>query len=162
MDEEMVVIGARGSIDIDAAINELKKHCKICQIFDAGVVCGKEHVMAAYEHAKKAFQNGDNITRSIEMEMLLYVSAMRQIDEAIKFAGAKEKGEYAIFMYGLPEERAKEVVMSLGLKIDDSVLLPDLNKIKKFGITEKELKTVDKSRYAELVLEKMALLDVMK
>ncbi|MCD6512558.1 MAG: hypothetical protein J7K61_03030 [Thermoplasmata archaeon] len=160
--DDMAIVGARGSMDIDAAIKELKRYCRICQIFDASVICGKDHVIAAYNHAKRAFENGDNITKSIEMEMLLYVAAKRQINEAIKFAGAKEKGEYVIFMYGVEQDKAEKIVASLGLEVDNAVITPTLEKIKKFGITEKELKTVDKSRYAELVLEKMALLDVLK
>ncbi len=157
-----VVLGARGKINIEDAIKKLKDFCSPCQIFDASVICGKEHILAACHHAEKAFKYKKNVAKSLDMEILLYVAGKRQINEAIKFAGAKNNGKYAFLFYGKSEEEAKKFIESLGLKIDDSLLEPSIKKIKKFGITEKELKTVSKSKYADLVLERMAMLNVLK
>jgi len=96
------------------------------------------------------------------MEILLYVAGKRQINEAIKFAGAKNNGKYVFLFYGKSLKEAKDFIHNLGLKIDNSLLEPNIKKIKKFGITEKELKTVSKSKYADLVLERIAMLDVIK
>ena len=157
-----VVIGARGKINIEDAIKKLRKFCSPCQIFDASVICGKEHILAACHHAEKAFEYKKNISNSLDMEILLYVAGKRQINEAIKFAGAKNNGKYVFLFYGKSLKEAKDFIHNLGLKIDNSLLEPDIKKIKKFGITEKELKTVSKSKYADLVLERIAMLDVIK
>ena len=158
----VVIIGAKGKIDVEKALKKLRRFCRDCQIFDASIICGKRHIMGAWRHAKRAFKYGENISNSISMEVLLYVAATRQIDEAIKFAGAKNNGKYAFLFIGKSKEEAIKFIKELGLKVDDSILLPSLPKIKKFGITEKELKSVNKSKYADLVLEKMAMLDVKK
>ncbi|MCD6474066.1 MAG: hypothetical protein J7K47_04075 [Thermoplasmata archaeon] len=157
-----IVFGARGKINIENAIKKLKEFCSPCQIFDASVICGKEHILAACYHAEKAFKYKKNVAKTLDMEILLYVAGKRQINEAIKFAGAKDNGKYAFLFYGKSEEEAKAFIESLGLKIDDSLLESSIKKIKKFGITEKELKTVSKSKYADLVLERIAMLNIKK
>jgi len=158
----VVVIGAKGKINVEEVIKKLHEYCSPCQIFDADVICGEEHIITAYHHAKRAFKYGKNIAKSMEMEILLYVAARRQINDAIKFAGAKNNGKYAFLFVGKSKKDAEDFVKMLGMKIDNRLLKPSIQKLKKFGITEKELKSVNKSMYADLVLEKMALLELMK
>jgi len=160
--DKIMVIGARGKMDVEKALQKLRKFSSPSQIFDADIICGRDHVIAAYLHAKKSFDYGKNITRSMDMEILLYVSGKRQIDDAIKFAGAKDNGKYVFLFYGKSRKDAENFLHELGLKIDNTLLRTTIKKLKKFGVSEKELKTVSKSKYTDLVLEKMAMLDVMK
>ena len=159
---KIVIIGAKGKIGIDKLIKKMHKFCSLCQVFDASIICGKEHVMAAYKHAKRAFKYKKNISNSIEIEILLYAAGKRQIKDAIKFAGAKENGKYAFLFIGKSEKEVKSFLENIGLEIDNNILKPTIKKLKKFGITEKELKTVDKSMYADLVLEKIAMIELQK
>ena len=158
----ILILGARGKINVEDALKKLREFCKDCQIFDASVICGEQHIKAAYHHAKRAFKYGENISNSLSMEVLLYVAATRQIEDAIKFAGAKNNGKYAFLFIGKKKNEAIKFVEELGLKLDNDLLKASLSKIKKFGITEKELKSVNKSKYADLVLEKMAMLAIKK
>ena len=46
--------------------------------------------------------------------------------------------------------------------LSDSDPGPDVESLKKFGISEQELRTVAPGREAELILEKVAAVDVLK
>ena len=157
----MIVIGARGRINVEKALEEMRKRGLNGQILDASKVCGREHLEVAYEHAKRAFDEKRNKSNRLEMEFLLYASTKRQIKEAIEFIGAKEKGEYAFIFFGENEEKAKKFVKELGLEIDDSVIEPSIQKLRNF-VSEEELKTVDKSFYFDLIFEKVAMVELMK
>ena len=157
----MIVIGAKGKLDVEKVLKEMKEKGMKGQILDASVVCGIEHIKVAYEKAKRAFKERRNKSKSIEMEFLLYASTKRQIKEAIEFMGAKEEGEYAFIIFEGNEKEARKFIEKLGLEIDDSVIEPSIEKLKKF-VSKEELKTIDKSFYFDLIFEKMALLDAIK
>jgi len=158
----MIIIGAKGEINVEDVLKRLKKlNCKFAQIVNADYVCGKEHLIVAYEFAKRAFKNGRNICKNIEMEFLIYASAKKQIKDALAIIGAKEKGNYAFIFDGIKKRDGIKFVKDLGLKIDDKVIEPTIEKLKKF-VEDKELKTIDKSFYYDLIFEKMAMMDAIK
>ncbi|MBC7081358.1 MAG: hypothetical protein H5T44_03845 [Thermoplasmatales archaeon] len=163
----MIVIGAKGKMDVDSAIKKLNDFCKknslIGQIFDADLVFGEEHLIVAYERAKRAFEEGRNICKSIEMEMLLYASGKRQINEAISLIGAKKEGNYAFFFCGEIEiEKLIDFICKLNLEIDRNVIDFKKEKLKKFGISENEIIATDEKFHKDLIFEKIALLDAIK
>ncbi len=157
----MIVIGAKGKMDVERALKFLKGIDENAQILDATMVCGREHLGVAYEHAERAFREGRNKSRSIGMETMLYASTRRQIKEAIETMGAKEEGEYAFLFFNVDEREARKVVKEMGLVIDESVLEPSMEKLMNF-IDEEEIKTVDKSFYFDLLFEKIAMVELMK
>jgi len=157
----MIVIGAKGKLNVEEVLDKIKEQGIKAQILDADVVCGKEHIEVAYEHAKRAFEEGRNKSKSIGMELMLYASGKRQIKEAIEFIGAKEKGNYVFIFFNVDEGKARRFVESLGLKIDDGVMQPSIEKLKKF-ISEEELKTIDKDFYFDLIFEKIAMVELLK
>jgi len=157
----MIVIGAKGRLNVEEALNKLKEKDIEAQIFDASKVCGVEHMEIAYEHARRAFKEGRNKSRSIGMELMRYASAKRQIKEAIDFMGAKEEGEYAFVFFNVEKKEAVKIVKEMALEVDDSVLAPSKEKLLNF-VDEDELKTVDKSFYFDLLFEKVAMVELMK
>jgi KEOPS complex subunit Cgi121 len=173
----IVVIGARGTIrNIDSFVENLllfsKKENLVIQAFDATVIYGKDHLISATTHARRAFEQGRNATNSFALEILLYAAGERQIQKAIRKIGIK-KGEQAIAfvisndMTLKPESHIektviKKLLMAFLLTSDDTVLEGDKTTLKKFGITEKEISTVPESNYGDLILEKVALVDVIK
>jgi KEOPS complex subunit Cgi121 len=167
------ITGCRGKIDRDAFIKKLRHFGEengiACQIMDAGKIYGREHILSAVEHAVRAFKNKTNSCKTLDLEILLYASGKRQIKDAIEFMGAGESGEFvfvavgktglkgydgAIPEFDFPEEH--------GLKIDENVIEGDESILKKFGIGDEEMKTVDKSMYGDLILEKVAMVDIIK
>ncbi len=113
-------------------------------------VCGKDHVLSVYMHAKRAFESGTSTSRDFAGEFMRYLSGERQISRAIEKAGVKD-GDSVVMVSDVD---MKEVERALRLKLDDSIL----------GCTE------EKARYLglndgfppeEMVLELVAMVAVL-
>ena len=173
----IVVIGARGTIkNINSFVEQLllfsKKENLVIQVFDATVIYGKDHLISATTHAQRAFEQGRNATNSLALEILLYAAGERQIQKALQKMGVK-KGEQEIAFILTNDmtlktksriEKAviKRLLRTFHLTSDETVLNGTRTTLKRFGITEKEISTVPESNYGDLILEKIALVDVIK
>jgi len=164
------VIGAKGFIsnidDFLKKINNLYgKYSIIIQAFNAEIIFGKKHIISAYRHANRAFETKTNSTNSLAMEILLYASGERQLKLAIPKTGVKKgKSCIAFILIGenITDKLIIELLKILKLKRDDKVLEGNINTLKKFGLKEIEIKTVSKDKYSSLILEKIALVDIIK
>ena len=142
------------------------------QFFDARFVATWQHLYFAALNALTAFQNKENISKSLAMETLLYASAQRQIRKAMNLLGIKpDSSEMAVLIIG---ERSETVRLALSMvsrhvkaKPDEAALELSRKKVKIikkiFGISNTELKTVQKRDDLEralidVVIERMALL----
>ena len=142
------------------------------QFFDAGLVASWQHLYFAALNALKAFKNGENISKSLAVEVLLYASAQRQIKKATEILGVKENTEtVAVLLMGEStlqvEEALKAVSKVVGGERDDNVLKVTPNKVanirKIFEISEAEIEAVADGKTLEealidLVIERVALL----
>jgi len=143
--------------------NFAKKNNAIIQVFNADMIFGKKHIISAYQHAKRAIKNKTNTTNSIEKELLLYSSGDRQLKNAIPKMGVKKGDSNIVFLVDCNNKEIKnKIVKQFEIIKDDKILKGDINTIKKFGISEAEIKTVNKNNYQGLILEKIALLDIIK
>ena len=82
------------------------------------IVCGKEHLEQAAYLAEKAHTNQCNFANDKSTEVLLYLTAQRQISKAIELGGIKEKQEIVAWISfdQLPNK------LSTFVKLDDSIL----------------------------------------
>jgi KEOPS complex subunit Cgi121 len=173
----IVVIGARGTInDIDSFVERLvlfsKKENLVIQVFDATVIYGKGHLISATTHAQRAFEQERNATNSLALEILLYAAGERQIQKAIQKIGVKKgKQEIAFVITNdvtlktkshVEKAMINKLLGTFHLTSDDTVLEGNRSTLKRFGITEQEISTVPESNYGDLILEKVALVDVIK
>lgn len=156
----MILVGARGELDIDNVLSRARENTFSLQILDAAIVCGREHIEVAFEHACRAFNEHRNTCDHIEMELLRYVAGERQIKDAIRYAGAKEQGTYAFTFFDTNVKNAHAFIKNLGLAIDDNVLEITEEKIASF-VDLDSLKGVDKSFYSDVAFEKIALVDIV-
>ncbi len=162
-----MIIGAEANIkDVNGFLEDItnlaKGHDLVIQVFDAELIYGKNHLLSAYKKSKRAFEQKRNTTNSLEMEILLYASGERQIQKAIKKMGVKPgESKIALIIDGKIEDINK-ILEKLNLKRNDKILEGDHNTLKKFGIKSEEIKTVSKESYEDLVLEKIALVDIIK
>jgi len=162
------IIGAKGNVKVKSALRIAeglsKKWKSEIVILDAALVFGTEHLVSAYEHAKRAFESNTNIAKTFAKEMLLYASGERQISKAIEKMGVKDgASEIAIALIDHPiNAQISELLSALKMKRNDDVLLPDEKNLEAFGITKKELSTVPKHKRSKLVLEKVAFVDLLK
>jgi KEOPS complex subunit Cgi121 len=173
----ITVIGAYGTIkNIDLFLQQLLKFSNqenlVIQALDATVVYGKDHLISATKHAQRAFEQMTNATNSLALEILLYAAGERQIQKAIKKMGVK-KGKQMIAFVLVDQSKRKpdkktyntvinKLLRTFHLTSDDKVLEGDRDTLKRFGITDQELHTMPDSKYTDLILEKVALVDIIK
>jgi KEOPS complex subunit Cgi121 len=167
------VIGAKGKIqDINSFLKRIiilsNRYDMVIQVVNADFVYGKDHLFSAVEHAIRSFKNRMNSLNSLSLEMLLYASVERQIQKAIEKIGIKNGNQKIAFIFikennrKISDDEVEHVLSSLNLKRDDKVLEGDVDTLKRFGITEDELSTIPESKYGDLLLEKVALVDIIK
>ncbi|KYK22808.1 hypothetical protein AYK21_03530 [Thermoplasmatales archaeon SG8-52-2] len=167
------IIGAKGNIkDIDVFLKRVEdfsnKNNITIQSFNADLIFGKDHIISAVEHAKRSIERKTNTTNSLEKEILLYASGDRQLKLAIPKMGVKE-GRANIAFVLLNNENTEisnkitnDFLNSLNLNGDDKVLEGNRDTLRKFGINDKEIDTVTKEKYGFIILEKVAMVDILK
>jgi tRNA threonylcarbamoyladenosine modification (KEOPS) complex Cgi121 subunit len=96
--------------------------------------------------------------RSVAAEALRYLSAQRQVADAIRIAGIhRGTKELAIAVFG--RSGIQELLATFGWSRDDRVLDSEGKSFVAIGITEAEWATLPPNQRADLALEKVALLD---
>jgi tRNA threonylcarbamoyladenosine modification (KEOPS) complex Cgi121 subunit len=142
------------------------------QFFDAKLVATWQHLYFALLNALTAFKNGENISKNLAMETMLYASAQHQIRKATEMLGIKPNTtEIAMLLIGESsrsvESALAKVLRRIKAEQDDRVLGLTKEKSsiiqKAFGITDLELETAVKKGNLEkalvdLVIERVALL----
>jgi tRNA threonylcarbamoyladenosine modification (KEOPS) complex Cgi121 subunit len=166
------IIGAKGQIDnVDTFLTNLSNYAlknKVgIQVFDADMVYGTLHLRSAFEHAKRAIKQKSSTTNSLEMELLLYTSGERQLKLAIPKVGIKKGNVHIAFLFfskksNIDPRVINKIISINKFHIDNSVLQGDIQTLRNFGIRENEIKTVTKAKYEDLILEKVAMVDVIK
>ena len=142
------------------------------QFFDATVIATWEHLYFAVLNALTAFANGENISKSLAVETLLYASTQHQIQKAMELIGInRNSSQVAVLAVGEKPEDVNSTLAIVSKRIngkeDDSVLELTKEKMaiiqKTFGISDLEIKTVikknnSKRALTDIVIERMALL----
>ncbi len=128
-------------------------------VLKADMVFGLDHIRAAYFHAKEAAGAGRSASESITMETLLYASGERQLGTAIKKMSVDQSTEVMaiVLLAGESFEPSPEWTA-----LPDRETEPSTDRLKRFGISEQECSTVAPGKATELVLEKVAAVDVIK
>jgi tRNA threonylcarbamoyladenosine modification (KEOPS) complex Cgi121 subunit len=167
------IVGSKGNIeDIDDFLKKVenfadKNNLKI-QAFNADLIYAEDHIKSSVEHAKRAIERKTDTTNSLEKEILLYASGERQLKLAIPKMGVKKGNVNIAFVLvndtkrKLPEQITIDFLKFLKLTRDDDVIEGNIDTLRKFGINEEEIETVTKDKYGFLILEKVAMVDIMK
>lgn len=154
------IVGARGKAANPEARLVAAREMGDVQLLDARVVCGRDHLLVASEHAKRAVRNGTKVANSLAVEFVLFASGERQISGAIAKMGIRQDTtEFAVVVFAGDAESA---LRGLGLSRDDTLLDATVAKLHAFGVTEAELASVPTDRQTDLVLERVALVDLLK
>lgn len=160
------VLGARREKgDVEVFLSRVRSveerhRCSIA-VARADRIFGIDHLLSAAEKALRGFEMRRNTASTISGEIMLYASAQRQIKDAINLIGiTSQTSEIALAVIG--ETDPQTVLSELNLKRDDSVLESEGKDLSVFHISEEDLRTVDAGKEADLVLEKVALLDLDK
>jgi KEOPS complex subunit Cgi121 len=165
-----------GHITIDTSetfINDINRYelkNRIIQAFNGDLIFGMTHLLSAIEHTLRAKEQGRLITHSLSMELLLYASGERQLKHAIPKIGI-QPGKNRIVLIIIKkksdtsqtEQEIKDLLISkYHFNEDSQVLEPNPEALQQFGISPEELDTIPHNHYHHLVLEKVAMVDIIK
>jgi tRNA threonylcarbamoyladenosine modification (KEOPS) complex Cgi121 subunit len=170
------ISGCKGRIDdVEAVIAELKRlgeqYGVVIQLFNARLVYGAKHLESSILHAERSFSTNTNLAGDMAVEILLYSSGERQIALAIKKMGIKKDcQEFGMVLCCKPGtgqdtdlgEIRDEVLKELSLERDDGVLDGSMDVLVRFGIEEDEIGSVPESNRGNIILSRVAMVDVIK
>jgi KEOPS complex subunit Cgi121 len=152
----------QGVIDVKSVEDLLKSVGDCAVLIDADYIIDLGVVEFAVEKAVKSWKNRKNIAKTLPMEILLYVSATRQIRDAIRL-GVKE-GKNKVVVVVLNDE-CIDKLKELGFE-ECEVLKTDEEKVKRvkefYNIGDEELNVVGVEKLPLLIRERIALFDVFK
>jgi KEOPS complex subunit Cgi121 len=162
--------GAVTVADLDAFLAEVQAVAAAnqvtVQVFDADYVVSREHLARAVALADRAFAREENVADDRAVEILLYAAGRRQIDRALAM-GVAEGEQEAVVLVDSPEgdeDAETDAASDLRGLYDPHPTLGeyDAETVRGFfDIGDVELDAVEGS-LADLVLERVALLDVEK
>ena len=171
----IMIAGAKGTIaDVDAVLISIQhfaeEHQITIQVFDARSVYGAIHLLSAVEHAQRAFRQKTNAMKSLPLEIMLYASGERQIHKALSKMGIKQNTTETALLLVTEEisdqpsinKLLEKLLLELSFVRDDKVLEGDIDTLQRFGITQTEIETIEEDHYGDLILEKVALVDIIK
>ena len=151
--------------DIEMFLGKIKENRKsknnVILALDADKLAGEKHLMFAIEKAMNSSKTGRNIAKDPGKEIMLYAAGTRQINRAVKIGVHNGKNNIALVAIG------EDIDLSAFDEIaPGNVLLYDRSKnpmlMDFFNITHEEIQAVGEDKTPELVLERVALVDVIK
>ena len=122
-------------------------------------------------HAERAFTANTNLAEDPAIEILLYASGERQIKLAIEKIGIKKGSRsFGMVVYSKKDteginnkKQTSEIILKdLGLNRDDTRLEGGRDVLERFGISDTEIDKVPQSRWLNLVLSRVAMVDIIK
>jgi KEOPS complex subunit Cgi121 len=133
--------------------------------FDAENLAGMRHAEAAILHALRSWSAGSAVANSFEMEALLFASGSRQCSVASSF-GVHAGKNCSYICCCPPREGAWDALAPLVRYVKDTGAAPTGKhraRLKElFLISDGEIAAVGESKFADLVLERVALLEVYR
>lgn len=123
-------------------------------------VYGRDHLLHAARLAQRAVDEARARTTTVATETMLYAAGERQIGKALATMGlAPGVREFGVVVF---EGDLDAIVAAEGWTRDDSVLEGGEPALDALGISHEERALLPRDRWGDLVLERVALTDVLK
>lgn len=158
--ENIQILGFRASIDsvgdtLDE-VNSIKKDGEIIQLLNADSIVSKNHVIHGVNQAFLAFERGENLAKDISVEIVLRISAQRQISKAFKMLGLRE-GQMNLCAVMINCDDCASRISSL-FDLDESVMEPDFDNLASvYKISKEEL---DNMSVEDIIIDRITKLTV--
>jgi KEOPS complex subunit Cgi121 len=155
----------RNRIELLSALRDLQSsHGCIVQALDADKVVSERHITLAAEKAFAAISQGRNIAKDPGMEIMRYASGERQIEKALAM-GIRDSTERMVLILASRGKSQWPEVSELS-----RLIAPDgcgcsfkAEAVKEaFNISAEEIEAVGEERMADLVIERVALVDTYR
>ena len=157
---------------IEDRVTFIHKIRTIAESFDTRIICfnadmlaGKRHARTALHHAVRSFRNGSMVSNTLEMEALLFAAGSRQCSVAASFGVYDGNNSLLVCCYPTREGIWNALTPPLNItNQDEDVISPQkrAHLMELFGITEEEIITCSRDCIIDLVLERIALLEVYR
>lgn len=162
-----------GSIYIDNVPDFLKKlrsvslnYNTIIQAMDAAKIAGEKHLPFSIQKALRAKENNCCMAHDLGIEIMRYASGKKQIGEA--FSMGIHEGQMNVVFVVLGENEDVELsVRELNDFIEEAPVMKYASSkraalIEQFSITEEEIWAAGEDMIPSLVMERVALVDILK
>jgi KEOPS complex subunit Cgi121 len=133
--------------------------------FNAENMAGSKHAETAIQYAERSFFSGKPISNSFEMEALLFAAGSRQCDIAVLFGIHEHENKTFVCSYPLNEHVWEDLSDNMDFVTENwNEISPDKEERLKslFCISDEELALVGRERILDLILERLALLEVIR
>jgi KEOPS complex subunit Cgi121 len=157
---------------IEDRVAFLHKIRTIAESFDTRIICfnadmlaGKRHARTALHHAVRSFRNGSMVSNTLEMEALLFAAGSRQCSVAASFGVHDGDNTLLVCCYPTREGIWNALIPPLNITNQGGDVINPQKRaylMELFGITEEEIATSSGDRLTDLVLERIALLEVYR
>lgn len=148
---------------LEIAARLSKQESLSIQLLNASRVFGLDHVESAFRKALRAFEEEENVSESLAFETMLYISGCRQLHEALERIGLKDETKAIVCIAIGGQELRDRLVAELSILEDESLISDNTEKnLADLGIAERDRGTVPKEKQIDLVLERVAAVDIIK
>ncbi len=171
-DEILIVSGRLFIADLSLFLQSLNRfsaeHKVKIQGFDARKIADIDHLLFSVYRARQSFSTGTNEAKDIGLEVLRFSSGQRKIDKSFSMGLIQGENRSIFVFFGETEEclETAENAFKAQFGISETTEIPMSEKkpflMKQFEITDTELKTAGESRLKDLVMERVALVDVAR
>lgn len=138
--------------------------CIVC--LDRNVMAGQRHVRSAIDHAFRSHDEGVNIARTPEIEILLFAAGTRQTSLTWPFGVHPGMNEAYLCICPGNEQALLELSSTFDDRNEEDWEVISEEKMhvlqRLFHITDEELLVVGSERIQDLVCERVALLEILK
>ncbi len=126
----------------------LSKSVLAFQFFNSMMIVDEMHLLSGAQNAVNALKGDYMISRTLDVELVVYVSAQRQIGRALDIMGVNDElSSVGVVCIDEDEKKVRECLMRIEEKVGEEIspmFSPTSEKInslmKNFGITELEMK----------------------
>lgn len=150
MESEISVIGIRGKLSFEKAVEHFTSMGGDVILLNPLYVYSKQQLVSAVIHAERAFANNVNRSKTFLTEVIMYASGERQVSKALKkMKPAPDCEETVALLFNIKNPKLDE----LNVTQDDSILEGTEEKASAMGLT---------GNYELAALELVAMLDTEK
>lgn len=157
-----------GSVHVSRVDDFLEKidfdECDIA-LLNADYIADRGHAELAAKKAAESWSQGKNVARTLPIEIMLYASANRQINQALEM-GVKPDSENKVVAVIVGEEECVNKFKEISSFKEEKVLNLDNEKIEKlkrfFDIKKEEIEATGVEKIPAIIKERIILFDMFK
>jgi tRNA threonylcarbamoyladenosine modification (KEOPS) complex Cgi121 subunit len=131
-------------------------------LFDARAIAGERHLYSAWAHLGRSRGRGESRLRDRGAELALYVAGDDQLPRALEKVGVRDAADALVLVAERPHVLG-DLLERFGLVEDPSVYPRpvDAATLERLGISAEERASVPPSAWEGLVLERVALIELL-